>query len=493
MSSRRAAGVLLAVAALAPLPACTSSADIAGRNGQLVVATQAPPAGLDFTTTGGAAAPQALMGNIYETLVRIDDSGQPQPFLAESWEESADGTQYVFHLRDGVTFSNGKEFTADDAAFSIAYVRDNWTNALKSQMAPVADVEAVDARTLRVTLERPSNSWLWSMGTLTGAMMTPDSIPRLATDPLGTGPYRLARFDVGESVSFAKRDDYWGGNVTHDAQIRYFDDSTAAVNALRVGDADVVWSMQAPQLLDTLPEDIGVEVGTTNGEVLFSMNNRAAPFDDPAVRQAAAHAIDRDALNQVVYNGMATDTGAAPVPPTDPWFTGRDYYPFDPDAARALLAGRTPEVTITVPNLPYAQTSSELIFSQLRDVGFRVKLETVEFPAVWLGKVLKGHDYQASLVAHVEPRDIPMLFGNPDYYLGYDSPRTQDLIAAAETGDVGGQEANMEAAVEQIMADAASLTLVNAPNIVLLAPGVTGVNPNVVTDGLPLRTIEVAR
>ncbi|SDL87722.1 peptide/nickel transport system substrate-binding protein [Corynebacterium mycetoides] len=488
MTSLRAAAALLATsAALMAVGCSTDAAERHAQRDELVVATQTPPAGLDFTTTGGAAAPQAMMGNIYQTLVRIDDSGTPQPFLAESWEISADGTEYVFHLREGVTFSNGKEFTADDAAFSIDYVRNHWTNALKAQMAPVTQVEVVDDYTVKVTLERASNSWLWSMGTLTGAMMTPESIARLATDPLGTGPYRLARFDVGEAVSFTAREDYWGGEVDHDAKIRYFDDSTAAVNALRVGDADVVWMMQAPQLLPTLPEDIGVEVGTTNGEVLLSMNNRVAPFDDPTVRQAVAYAIDRDALNRVVYNGMATDTGGAPVPPTDPWYTGENYYPFDPDAARELLAGRTPEVTITVPNLPYAQTASELIFSQLRDVGFTVTLETVEFPAVWLGQVLKGHNYQASLVSHVEPRDIPMLFGNPDYYIGYDSAETQALITAAEAGE---QEENMEAAVDQIMADAASLTLVNAPNIVLLAPGVSGVNPNVVTDGLPLAEVE---
>ncbi|MCT1804801.1 MULTISPECIES: ABC transporter substrate-binding protein [Corynebacterium] len=487
MPSPKTAAALLSATAVVALSACASPAGGA-RPDHLVVATQAPPAGLDFTTTGGAAAPQALMGNIYETLVRIDDSGTPQPFLAESWDISADGSEYIFHLREGVRFSNGKEFTAEDAAFSISYVQDNWTNALKAQMAPVVDAQPLDAQTLKVTLERASSSWLWSMGTLTGAMMTPASVERLATDPLGTGPYTLERFAVGESVSFTKREDYWGGEVSHDAQIRYFDDPTAALNALRVGDADVVWSMQAPQLLETLPEDISVLVGTTNGEVLLSMNNRAAPFDDPTVRKAVSYAIDRGAVNDVVYNGMATDTGGAPVPPTDPWFTGEDYYPFDPGMARELLDGRTPDVTITVPNLPYAQTASELIFSQLRDVGFRVRLETVEFPAVWLGQVLKGHDYQASLVAHVEPRDIPLLFGNPDYYLGYDSARARELIQAAEVGE---QASNMEAAVDQIMTDAAALTLVNAPNIVLLGPGVSGVNPNVVTEGLPLRTIEV--
>ncbi|MDL0402358.1 ABC transporter substrate-binding protein [Corynebacterium lehmanniae] len=472
-----ARSLVAAVALALPLAAC---GDAAPRD-NVVVAASGAPAGLDFTTTGGAAAPQALVGNVYETLVRIDASGAPVPHLAERVER--DGGTFTFHLRDGVTFANGKPFTADDAAFSIHYVQNEWTNGLKAQMDPVTDVEVVDERTLRVTVEggtAAEDAWLWSMGTLTGAMMTPAGVDKLATAPLGTGPYTVARFDVGEAIEFDAREDYWGGDVARDGMIRYFDDPVSAVNALRVGDADVVWGMQAPQLIDKLPEDIRVEVGTTNGEVLLSMNNTRAPFDDPDVRRAVAYAVDRAAVNEVVYNGLATDTGGAPVPPTDPWYPGRDFYPFDPDKARELLAGRTPEITITVPNRPYAQEASELIYSQLRAVGFRVRLETVEFPAVWLNQVLKGHDYQASIVSHVEPRDVPMLFGNPDYYLGYDNAVVRERIAA---GDMAG-------AVEQIMDDAAALTLANAPNIVLYAPGVSGLDPNVVTDSLPLNEVE---
>jgi len=472
-----ARSLVAAVALALPLAAC---GDAAPRD-NVVVAASGAPAGLDFTTTGGAAAPQALVGNVYETLVRIDASGAPVPHLAERVER--DGGTFTFHLRDGVTFANGKPFTADDAAFSIHYVQNEWTNGLKAQMDPVTGVEVVNERTLRVTVEggtAAEDAWLWSMGTLTGAMMTPAGVDKLATAPLGTGPYTVARFDVGEAIEFDAREDYWGGDVARDGMIRYFDDPVSAVNALRVGDADMVWGMQAPQLIDTLPEDIRVEVGTTNGEVLLSMNNTRAPFDDPNVRRAVAYAVDRTAVNEVVYNGLATDTGGAPVPPTDPWYPGRDFYPFDPDKARELLAGRTPEITITVPNRPYAQEASELLYSQLRDVGFRVRLETVEFPAVWLNQVLKGHDYQASLVAHVEPRDVPMLFGNPDYYLGYDNAVVRERIAA---GDMAG-------AVEQIMDDAAALTLANAPNIVLYAPGVSGLDPNVVTDSLPLNEVE---
>lgn len=501
MTFRCAASLLTVLAALT-LTACSagSTATQVGRvagQGSVVVGATGVPASLDFTTTGGAAIPQALMGNIYEGLVRIDAAGDIVPLLATSWEVSGDATEYTFHLREGVTFSDGSPFNAESAKFSIGYVQESWTNGLKAQMDVVESVEVLDEHTLKVVLERPSQRWLWSMGTLTGAMMTPTGVDKLATTPVGTGPYEMRRFAVGESVSFSVREDYWGEPANRDAAIRYFSDATSAVNALRSGDIDVVWAMQAPELLDTLPEDYDVEVGTTNGEVLVSMNNDRAPFDDPRVRRAVAHAVDRRAVNQVVWEGLATDTGGAPVPPTDPWFTGEDHAPFDPGLSRELLAragfteDNRPEISISVPSLPYAQSISELLYSQLRDVGFDVRLTTVEFPAVWLAEVMSAQNYDMSIIAHVEARDIPALFGNPDYYLGYDNQQVRDELLAADTAaDVAEQTAHMERAVDTIMSEAGALTVFNLPNIVVTAPGVTGVNPTVVTDALELAGME---
>lgn len=490
MVKRRATQLLAVLTSAALLASCSAghTASEVGRvqGAGIVVGTSGPPASLDFTTTSGAAIPQALMSNIYETLVRIDDNGEPVPHLAEDFTIDDDRTTYTFNLREDVRFSNGDPFNAESVKFSIEYVQNEWTNGLAAQMDPVDSVDIIDEYTVEVHLAQPSNRWLWSMGTLTGAMMTPAGIETLATDPIGTGPYTLDRFAVGESISFDKREDYWGTPAEQDAAIRYFSDSVSTVNALRAGDVDVVWSLQAPELLDSLPEEYPVEVGSTNGEVLFSMNNNAAPFDDPTVRQAASYAIDRDAINEAVWEGMVTNSGGAPVPPTDPWYTGRDYYPFDPARAEELLDGREPEITISVPSLPYAQNASEVIYSQLTEVGFDVTLKTVEFPAVWLGEVMSQQNYQASLIAHVEPRDIPALFGNPDYYLGYDSEDMREDLTRADEGSLEEQTEYMISAVDTIMADAGALTLANAPNIVLTAPGVTGVEADVVTDALPL-------
>ncbi|MGP6172666.1 ABC transporter substrate-binding protein [Corynebacterium sp. A21] len=502
MSTRthRLGGSLVAVFSIIALTACnagstaTSIGRISGPD-TIVVGTTSAPASLDFTTTGGAAIPQALMSNVYEGLVRINSTGEIEPWLASSWTVSEDGREYTFQLRENVHFSNGDEFNAETAKFSIDHVKNGWSNGLSAQMEVVAGAEVLGTHLLKVILAEPSNNWLWSMGTLIGAMMTPSGLATLADDPVGTGPYRVAHWAVGESITFQANPSYWGTQPESEtAAIRYFSDATATTNALQSGDVDVVWAMSAPELLDNLPEKYRVEVGTTNGELLLSMNNQAAPFDDPRVRQAVMYGVDRQAIIDLVYEGHGTDTGGAPVPPTDPWFTGENFYPHDPARARELLAeagidGSNNKLSISVPSLPYAEATAEVLYSQLRDIGFDVTLRSTEFPAVWLAEVMGDRNYQMSLIAHVEARDIPVLFGNPDYYLGFDSAQVRDSLAAAASGPLAAQRSHMRAAVAVIMAEAGADTLLNVPNIVLSAPGVTGVEPDVVTDALPLAGI----
>ena len=465
---------LLGLLGAASLSACSagSTAIVDADSTALTLATTTPATSLDFTTVGGAAIPAALMSNVYETLARISPEGDIIPGLATSWE--AEPTRYTFHLREA-SFSNGEAFTAHTAAWSINAVKTEWTNGISAQMDVVKQATAADDHTLIVELSRPSAGWLWSMGTAIGAMRTP-------TEAVGTGPFAVAGFSPGEYIALEARSDYWGTPAAEDITIRYFPDSLTAVNALRSGGVDAVWGVQNPELLDTLEDSIHTAVGTTNGEVLLSMNNQAAPFDDPRVRRAVAYGIDRQAANDILWQGRARDTGGAPVPPSDPWFSGQDYYPFDPARARTLMedagAVGTP-LTLTVPSLPYAQTLSEFLYSQLTEIGFDVTLETAEFPAVWLSQVMGAKDYQMSLVAHVEPRDIPTIFGNPDYYIGYDSAQARTLL----------QQDDMSGAVDQIMADMPALTLMNMPNIVLYRDGLTGLQPNQITDAIELRGV----
>jgi len=108
---------------------------------------------------------------------------------------------------------------------------------------------------------------------------------------------------------------------------------------------------------------------------------------------------------------------------------------------------------------------------------------------VWLGQVHGAKDYQMSIISHVEARDIPALFGNPDYYLNYDSARTRELLEKADTAKPEDYPRRMTQVVDQIMADAGALTVMNMPNVVLTRHGISGLHTDQVTDAIVLRDL----
>ena len=158
---RWSAAVLLTALTLSACSAGSGAQSGSGQdgagNGQesdgVVVALTGEPANLDFTTTAGAAIPQALMANVYEGLVEIDQDGKIQPLLAESWDISEDRTTYTFTLQPGVTFSNGEAFTADDVKFSLERVKsDAWLSSLKTKMDVVESVTVLSDTEVSVQL-----------------------------------------------------------------------------------------------------------------------------------------------------------------------------------------------------------------------------------------------------------------------------------------------------------------------------------------------------
>jgi peptide/nickel transport system substrate-binding protein len=497
----RAFAVLLAGSL--SLTACNAGSGAAGAAGapaadksKVTVALTGEPVNLDFTKTAGAAIPQALMSNVYEGLVKIDQKGKIMPLLAESWTLSPDGKVYKFKLREGAKFSNGEAFTASDVKFSIERVKSAaWVSSLKSKMDVVDSVNVVSDTEVAVTLKQPSNAWLFSMGTLVGAMFDPSGVADLANTAIGTGPYDIKAWNRGQSIELAARDGYWGDKPkVKTVSLRYFADAVATTNALRTGDVDVVYNMQAPELLSSFKTDSKFQVleGTSNGEIVLSMNNKAAPFNDVRVRKAVMYAIDRQAVVDTAWSGYGTVIGAA-VPPTDPYYEDLNgLYPHDPAKAKELLkeaGAENLEITFTVPTRPYATAVSEIVVSQLAEVGIKAKIESAEFPAVWLDKVFTNHNYQMSVVLAVESRDLLAMFNNPNYYLGYDNAKIKDLAATADAANEAGYVDGMKQVARTISEDAAADVLFLFPNIVVANAGVTGLPVNSVTEALDLSTV----
>jgi peptide/nickel transport system substrate-binding protein len=151
-----------------------------------------------------------LLYNVYEPLVKLTNDGSVIPDLATSWRVSPDRRTYTFDLVAGAKFSNGVPFTAADAAFSINRVKTDWTISLKAAMDVVQEVTALSPTRLQVRLSKPSNDWLYGMTTRVGAMFSRTGVDKLATNPIGTGPYILKRWNRGDSISLQRNDSYWG-------------------------------------------------------------------------------------------------------------------------------------------------------------------------------------------------------------------------------------------------------------------------------------------
>jgi peptide/nickel transport system substrate-binding protein len=498
---RLVAGLATATIAIAAAGCSSGSKSSTGGSKSvesLSVGFVAEPSNLDFTSTDGVAIPQAMLVNVYEGLVKLDQDGKIVPLLAKSWDISPDRKTYTFHLQDNATFTNGKKFTADDVVFSINRVKTDWKVSLKSAMDVVASVEKKDDATAVVTLSKPSNSWLYKMATRVGAMFSRDGVADLPNTPVGTGPYKLESWKRGDALTFATNDAYWGTKPkVKKVVLKYFKDATAMNNALLTGGIDVISTVQAPESLQQFSSNSKFEVieGTTTGEVVLSFNNSKAPLNDKRVRQAIRYAIDHKALVDTAWAGHGQLIGSM-VPPSDPWYEDlTNVTPHDVAKAKALLAeaGQTNlKLRLRIANLPYAVAAAQVVKSQLAEAGITADIEPMEFPARWLDVVFKQADYDMSIINHVEPRDLGALFGNPNYYLRYNNPKVQELLAKADAGTEEEQVASMKEAARIVAEDAAADFLFLLPNLIVAEKGVTGLPKNLVSESFDLTVLNKA-
>ncbi|MET3803605.1 peptide/nickel transport system substrate-binding protein [Nakamurella sp. UYEF19] len=465
------------------------------------------PSSLDFTQADGAAIPQVLLTNVYETLVKLDQSGTIMPSLAQKWTVSPDGKTYTFTLHSGVKFSDGAAFTADDAKFSIDRVTTAWKPvAYRAQMAEAASADiknvviasttVVSPTVFKVVLAKPSNSWLFNLTGRAGAMFSRTGVADLANKPIGTGPYTFQTWNRGDSIVLARNDSYWGTKPSvKTVTFKYFSDPVAMNNALLTGGIQVVSTVQTPQALGQFKTGDKYQIieGATDGEVQMTLNDGKAPLNDVRVRQAINYAIDKKAILQNAWAGYGTVIGSHESP-NDPWFVDEaDKYPHDVAKAKALLAaaGRSNlTLNLALPPVPYATAAAPIIISELAEAGITVKATNVTFP-VWLDQVFSKADYDMTIINHVEPRDIGALWANPTYYTRYHNPAVAKLLADGDAGTPTEFIADYKKAVVLLADDAAAAWLWSFPNLIVADSNVKGLPKNAVGEAFVLAGLSV--
>lgn len=401
----------------------------------LTIAIQLEPPHLDPTSAAAGAIDSVLYSNVFEGLTRFAADGSVVPGLAQSWDISEDGLTYTFNLVEGAKFHDGTDLTAEDVKFSLDRARaEDSANAQKALFGSIADVEVVNANTVKVTLSAPNGSFLFNMAWGDAVIVAPESIGGIKQTPVGTGAFKFSNWVQGDQIELVRNDDYWGdAPALEAATFKFISDPTAAFAALMAEDIDAFAGFPAPENLPQFEADarFQVIVGNTEGETILSTNNKMPPLDNVKVRKAIAHAIDRQAIIDGAMFGLGTPIGThfAPHNPDYVDLTGNSQY--DPELAKKLLAesgladGFT--TTLKLPPPSYARRGGEIIAAQLRAVGIETEISNLEW-AQWLEEVFRGKDYGLTIVSHTEPFDIG-IYARPEYYFQYDNADFQKLIA----------------------------------------------------------------
>jgi peptide/nickel transport system substrate-binding protein len=441
------------------------------------------PPGLDPTTGAAAAIGEITHYNIYEGLTKINSDFSVTPLLADSWTFSPDLKTLTFKLKSGVKFQDGEPFTSNDVKFSFERAAAaNSTNKDKVFFASIAAVDASDPMTVSLNFKQPSFDALFHLGMNTAVIVDEKSAATDATNPIGTGPYKLANWNKGSSVSLEKWDGYRdpGKIAIAKATFKIINDPAAAVAALLAGDVDLFPRFGNNEAVAQFQNDprFTVTVGGTEGKTIIAMNNKKKPLDDLRVRQAIAYAIDRKAIIDGAMSGYGVPIGSH-LTPNDPGYidlTG--MYPHDPAKSKQLLkdAGVTTPLSLSLilpPVANYARQGGEIVAAELAEVGIQAKIENVEW-AQWLSGVYTAKNYDLTIISHVEPLDIG-IYANPSYYYQYDNKDFQDIIAKLNAApDLETYKKYMGEAQKKLAADCVNVFLFQLQQITIANANLRG-------------------
>lgn len=302
------------------------------------------------------------------------------------------------------------------------------TNKDKSLFLSMAQITAPDSETVVINLKNPEPNLPFLLGQASASIVEPKSAPTNATKPVGTGPFVLSAWAKGSSITLTKWPEYRNAAAIklNKIVIRMISDPSAQVASLLSGDVDVFPRVAAARSLAQFKADprFIVLTGGSRAKTIVAINNKKKPFDDVRVRRAILAAIDRKAMIEGAVDGFGVPIGSFYTSGSLGYIDTTDINPFDIEKAKKLLAEAgvtTPlEVSLKLPPPPYARQGGEVLGAQLAKAGIIAKIENLEW-AQWLSSVFAGpHNYDLTIVSHVEPFDL-VKYTEDNYYIGYKS------------------------------------------------------------------------
>ena len=317
---------------------------------------------------------------IYERLIRLNqETGEYEPELATDWVVAEDGMSITFHLRQGVKWHDGSDFTSKDVKWTIERGIENGTGNYPG----VDYVETPDDYTVVVHMQAPESVFMDKQWTGDCCVMPYGCDDSIAQHPIGTGPYKLKEWLSGDHITIERNEDYWGEPAQCSSiTFKIIPEDAAKLIALQSGDVDLS-PLQSTDVKHVEADENLLLQGVTSIRVdSLGFNCKSEYFDDVRVRQAVAYAINRQAIVDGVLEGYGAVMNTPVAMGKPDYYDGMDAYEYNPEKAKELLAAAGYEdgfdCELCIRENPLV---AQLIQADLAAVGINAKLTQMESAA----------------------------------------------------------------------------------------------------------------
>ncbi len=340
----------------------------------------------------GAFSDSYVFNQVYETIAKSDDLGNPVPCLGESWEISPDGLVYTIKLVQDAMFTNGENLKASDVVFTYAYAKD--FAAKNAFYSMVQKVEAIDDYTVVFTLDKPSPLFLGytQQIPIINEKFVDEQSGDISKVACGTGPYTIVTYDPAVNTILKANEDYrLGVAAIKDVELRYMSDASSAVVALESGEIDF---MSVPPIM-VAPFVDNADYNSQKTLPLYTaviaMNTKVAPFDNKLIRQAFSYACDKESIIAIAYEGYGVEAKLQAY--TNSFgvdLTNVADFSYNPEKAKQLLAEAgypngmdlTKEFGVKMLTIPgtFHEKVGQVFQNNLADIGVTVELQNTQTP-----------------------------------------------------------------------------------------------------------------
>lgn len=433
-----------------------------------------------------ASGTEEVMFNVFSGLAMPSPDGELVPALADRWEINEDSSSFTFYLKEGLTFHDGSELTADDVKYTYdrvsGKIEGESDEAVRATFSDVIEeVEVIDDYTVAIHLNQSDAKF---MSVMYLGIIPEGSGSGQATNPIGAGPYKVKDYTPGVGINLVKFEEYFEEGLPKLDQVEFkiFADMNAGVLALTNG--EIQYMAITYDIVSQIPEDgFVVEQYPMNTVQLMGLNNDFEPFKDVRVRQALNYAIDKQEIIDMLAPGAPeVDSNFSPIMAY--WYEDlKDYYTQDIEKAKALLADAGyPDLTFTIKvpsEYPIHVNAAQILEQQYKKAGITAKIEVIDW-STWLQDVYGDRKHDATIVGltgKLDPDSILKRFSSTfgKNFINFNNPRYDELIIEGIKESDSNKRVEIYKEAQRILAeDAASVFIMDPINYVAVDENIKG-------------------